>query len=811
MLLTKLAFHHLKQCKFRTFLMIMSVFLSVTLVSGISIYNASTIENQYYMQEQASGSWFLNYAYEDEDSVKNILNKTEIEHVSLSKTLDVKKEREDYIINLTGYSDFELNPHCLIEGRYPENNNEVLVSNDYLNETGHQIGDTIYFENTDKEYMITGTMQYMQYHSQEAKFDEVITKIDLIKEPGTKIYVKIEPISNELYQEIVPSTGSYNSIPSLYFNNEIILKTYLAQESKSSITDYVPAMIMIIILLLNLYFMIHTIFISVYEERKTYFGILMSVGADEKQVIKIALIEGMLILVISLPLALLCAYHIIDYIFIQSTKLVIQQTSMFAGKLFIYPLYLCLTLIISSAVVLLSSLQAILKVSKNYPIEIIKNTNEIKQDKIKALSNNKIETAYARHYIKQNKGKYGSLIISVCLSLIVFLCGSYFFHVRYQLMNPQEAKNLIEVQMNEINTIDENSELQLVLNQIKEQNSNQETIVYSSYSLYNVKMKESDYNTKYVHNYTGNTLTSVNMRFYGISDELFYKIPGVTSNQTEFIIHDYLPSENYEEGNIYTILKENESIQTFASNTLVVEDEWKKIDLEVAFSTANTIPHSEVPFIAYDAIQAGINPEIVIVYPYSKFQENLQTMLKQSEGSIQVNTQVQLRNEEYPSLVEELKQLKQETNYIRNIIPPKAADESMKYGNTNFKAMILFILAIALCNIASVVISNIFSKRKDYAMLQSIGCDEKQLLEITMKEMLSVIMIAIIISFIVSMGINFGMYQVFKQYHIEFFILWKDYLIIFSFMLLTAILSSMITYRKIMKDSIVETLRSIDS
>ena len=90
----------------------------------------------------------LGLTNEDVDEIKKIKN-TENVHGIYSKDISFKTDDKEFIFKAIEYSE-KINTPILLDGKLPENNNECLVEQDFLIDSGFKIGDNIEIDEDDE-------------------------------------------------------------------------------------------------------------------------------------------------------------------------------------------------------------------------------------------------------------------------------------------------------------------------------------------------------------------------------------------------------------------------------------------------------------------------------------------------------------------------------------------------------------------------------------------------------------------------------------------------------------------------------------
>ena len=159
---------------------------------------------------------------------------------------------------------------------------------------------------------------------------------------------------------------------------------------------------------------------------------LASVGATKKQIRKTVLLEGTYIGAIAIPLGILCGIIAIVVLLWIVNYLI---GDMMDGVVFIYnvPLLpILLSIVISAITIYLSCIIPAIRASRISPIEAIRGNEDIKikAKKIKTSKLTKkifgIGGVIASKNLKRNKKKYRTTVISLVVSIAIFISLSSF-------------------------------------------------------------------------------------------------------------------------------------------------------------------------------------------------------------------------------------------------------------------------------------------------------------------------------------------------------------------------------------------------
>ena len=175
--------------------------------------------------------------------------------------------------------------------------------------------------------------------------------------------------------------------------------------------------------------------ISIAERRKDY-GMLISVGASKKQIRKLVTFEAFIMATLGLLFGFLVGFIGIKILYIMLNKLMIGLINMGTEAeymsdlklkmVFNWPVILTTT-IVTYIVTYLGILRPARKASKTSPIESIKGIDEIviKPKKLRTSFISKkllgVEGDLANKSLKRSKGKYRITILSLTVSVVIFL------------------------------------------------------------------------------------------------------------------------------------------------------------------------------------------------------------------------------------------------------------------------------------------------------------------------------------------------------------------------------------------------------
>lgn len=482
-ILNKLTIKHLKLNKKRTIVTIIGIILSTALMIGIGTLFSSFREFLISTTIKAAGDHHVtinDINYDNYKYIKNNVNvkKTYLTHtIGYSKLEGIKNEDKPYLYIIEA-NDNELNKTNLIEGRYPKNNNEVVISNHIISngKLELKVGDEITLNIGNRYIEEITSYDGKEKTTEETKlsqnnpFDkEEYLKINLTKKfkivgiierpntelyqaPGYTVYSKIQDdklskndIVNTsiIYKDVKDAVGKTEKICktitpkneecNVDYNNSLL--SLSGQSSYSNLNNTFIGIITIVLILITLgcAIVIYNSFAISVMERKKQFGLFSSIGATKTQLRKTVFFEAFIVSIIGIPLGILSGIFGI-YVVLNITNSLLP--SMFNGNLHLslYPTFIIIPILYMILTIIISAYLPSKQAAKISPIEAIRLNDDIKISK-KSVKGNKIirklfgiEGELAYKNIKRNKKKYRITILSLFVSIVLFISFSTFLN-----------------------------------------------------------------------------------------------------------------------------------------------------------------------------------------------------------------------------------------------------------------------------------------------------------------------------------------------------------------------------------------------
>lgn len=460
-ILNRLTIKNLRLNKKRTIVTIIGIILSTALMVGIGLLFSSFQDLMIRDIIGYSGKYEANYSDVDLDKLNNIKDKGFTyfyeKPIGFSK-IESSNEYKPYMY-ITSVNKEYFNELKLVDGSFPKNENEVVISNHVITNGGlnYKVGDIVTFtygsrnidgditlansELVDGEfltnegthtYKIVGIVDRSNFESYSASGYTAFT-VDVNSDNGNvNLYVmfnknkKIIKQSEELAKEL-----NYNG--DINYNS-----TLLALYGESTYGNVMSSMGGMMIIMLSLVsigciIVIYNSFAISVMERKKEFGLLSSIGTTKRQLSHTVFFEALVVGVIGIILGILGAYIGIGCVILIINNLI---SDMLEYKLHLVtnPLFIIIPVIFMIIVIGVSAFIPSRRASKVSPIEAIRQNDDIKINKKKIRTSKLvlklfgIEGEIALKNIKRNKKKYRVTIVSLFISIVLFISFSSYMN-----------------------------------------------------------------------------------------------------------------------------------------------------------------------------------------------------------------------------------------------------------------------------------------------------------------------------------------------------------------------------------------------
>lgn len=474
-ILNKISIRNLKLNKKRTISTIIGIILSTALICAVATMATSFQHTLMQNAINETGYYHLKLYNVTDENIKtlknnrNIKNIFTIKEVGYGKLENGKNEDKPYLklysMDNKIFNELKFN---LIEGRFPNNNNEIIISNHIATngKVNYKIGDKIKLDIDEQltdtkqyEFTITGIIERPNYSFEifsdpgytiistniNDGIEDAFISLKNPKEYKTSI-ANILGVSNynDLFKDIEITDGAENtnpqdSAPKLNYekfdvNEELLRWEVFAFSDDTVLMLYQVIAVVIFIIMFTSIFCIRNSFAIAITEKMKMYGMLASVGTTRKQIKRNVISETLILGLIGIPLGILsgivAVIVLIKIVNLIAGDIMFGNVNGIISKVSIYPIILAIVL--SIITIYLSALSSAKKASKVSPIDLLRNSNEIK------LNSKKLKVPFwvskifgtggilAYKNLKRSKKKYRTTVVSLAVSIFVFISMSSF-------------------------------------------------------------------------------------------------------------------------------------------------------------------------------------------------------------------------------------------------------------------------------------------------------------------------------------------------------------------------------------------------
>lgn len=687
-------------------------------------------------------------------------------YIDEKNNLDNKLVNKYYYIyqiedNLYSISDnFDLNLD--IKGRLPNNSNEILISSNKANELNLDIDSNL--EINSKSYKVVGI--YKKNYFLNFTFDDIILTKDTEDNNKAVYFIYLDSYNNmNLDLDLLVSKFDNASI----YKNKTLISFFDKSDTSTQNQVYMLlTMFLCLILAFIIFFIIYNAFsISVNEKKKKY-AMYKSIGATPKQILCSVFLESLIVLVIAIPLGFLLSLGFISLILLIINNM-LEGIAPNIYTLEMYPTFIFISLIF----ILVSTLFATFSVARMASrINII---DEVRQNKkFKYRKSNKlikkllgIECLISANNVTRDRAKYRITTISVVIGIILFLTSTTLLSISLYQTSDDKLNDYISV------TIYDNLKKEEIINTISKLEA-VDNFVYFKYEYYTFKT------TNNFDNITNNFIS-----YLYINEDKYNEL-----------------KEHYNIDNDYPFL-----INTLSNGNKIFTDDIVELELMSEEKNQNIIVNTVDDYGIFDEsygyyFTPSMHPVII-----GKYNDNI-------NSSINISIQAK----DYLKLDQEIKALIE-------------IDENVDYWNTyviNHNNMVLtncikliiylsllFITFITVVSIIGTISASLNLRRKEFAILKSIGLSNKQFnkmifyesLMLSLKSLLFgfLIFILIVSIFLRISMINENTFDSLLDLPLSIFI--PPLIVCIIGVIVIVYLSFLIATHKIKKDNIVDILK----
>ena len=618
----------------------------------------------------------------------------------------------------------------------------------------------------------------------------------------SKKYLEGDKLADEQLSEIVRQlanakyTGTVNQYLILLENNPL-------NERGLGNLGMIVIIACVIIVVTSVFCIRNSFDISITEKIKQY-GMLRSVGATKKQIRRNVLFEATILGLIGIPLGLILGAFASYLLIIVSNFFLVDMLTQGLKLVLSYSwVAMLVAVLLGFVTIYLSALKSAYKASKVSPIDSIRNSSDIKI-KAKKIKSPKLigkifgvggDISYKN--LKRNKKKYKTTVISIMVSVSIFIALSYFMNATFSEVSRMIGANDYNIFLQYNVTRNEQYgyiEKITKLDSIKD---------YSICRNIMLHLEEPKFSEEYLSLYDTDDIESLS------ANEKAYSIVAIGKEQYAKYLKEL--NLNYEDFKNKGIIVDSNEVQYLDDNGKAItkyirkymddkndivsgkydNDKDVRLDLSIniglvtnqfPFGLTRDIPYIVVSDEFYDKL--NITPDEVFVYMDSSAPDKLQDEIEKI-----------LLNESYSisNINENVKMMRQLYILVGIFL----------YG------FILVISLIGITNIFNTITTSMNLRRQEFAMLKSIGMTSKEFNKMIRLESIFMGAKSLFFGVIIGVGLSYLEYKVLAETQglpFDIPILSIIISIIVVYLLITILMKY--SMKKISKQNTIETIRN---
>lgn len=896
---TKLTQRYLSKNKTRTIVTLIGIIVSMSLFTAVIEGAYSGYQFLKNREIAVTGQWQV---------IMNDVNQEGLEEAKTNKQIDryeniytlgwAKVDNENdgkpyLLVQSLGDTEHALFPINLVSGRMPEKEDEILLPENFIANAKekYQVGDTITLEtgqrfiekqqlsentpyqekeslkNTTKHtFTIVGIMERLPFEIEEFSCPGYTCITNGFHTDSQKLFVTIHSPS-KMQDFLMRQTISDSYVP-----HSDLLRFYGAFKASGERSVLIGlTTILVLLIAYGSISLIYNSFSISISERIRQFGIMRSIGASNRQIRRMVLFEAFLLAIIGIVLGVIvgCVGIGVTLAWVQHNFIVNIANKVGVGlRLVISPLPILIAVMICLVTTIVAAYIPAYKAIHKSAIEAIRQSDEIiiKPNEVKTSKLTQKMFGFAgvmaTKNFKRNKRKYRSTILSLALSVILFIsAASLTQYVNKMLLIQSSNDHKMNVMYNAYT--DEQEDVTQRFNVIK-----------AIPEIQNIAITQKIFDEAYIQrNYIASEYwTAENQQYLrrikdavGVNVELVFVDDDAFKNLCK---QNKIDSSSYFDKNSPKGLLYNHVIQQF-----IREDKGITRDVSVIDTNANNVPmfvreYKQIegyaslhePYIKdgkqyylfypieyieemkgyenLDMRKAKLYPveEIDIDIPLvagAQIEENLFTLSRNTMQLIYPrsmattlfentdtsyiqrlsNPEIGIQTDNHASVAQQLEKIQKDNGWSADRIYDFDRERQnnrmfILVINVFSYGFILLIGVISIANVFNTISTNIILRRKEFAMLRSVGMSEKGFQKMLNYECLIYggrsLAIGLPISFIFSFFIHHVINQMVQ---VDYFIPYISVLLAIAMVFVVVFITMLYTTRKIRRNNVIEELR----
>lgn len=499
-IINKLTLRHLKENKKRTVVTIIGIIISVAMITATCVSVTSLIHVFAQSEAYTGGNWHIELENADAGQIEKLEQNEDLQYVGVCKTLELgnqaavrvdsgKKASVSVGDILAGNRDyFSAMFTASYQGKLPANENEIVVTREFLEKNGlsWQIGDTVRVElgrrivkdttgalqqitgsyavgetfesGGPASYTLVGIAEKSNFPSGSAVLFRGLSQAE---QSGGDVYLTAKTLDKNTLDVLKNALTKAGIAPDYTLHVELFRYNYVILENDATMATLLSfsSVIMAIIIIASVMLIYNAFGISV-SERSRYLGMLASVGATKAQKRRSVYFEGAVLGAFGIPLGFLAGiggmavtFRVLDPVFAKSGLNYENTSFTLSFPWWIIPVIALLSII----TIAISAYIPARRASRTTPIDALRQNTDVRVKAKKLRSPILVRKIFgyegelAYKNMKRNGRKSRIITSSLALSIVLFLsvysfCDMFSEVTRLSAQNPFQVYAYVDLQ-----------------------------------------------------------------------------------------------------------------------------------------------------------------------------------------------------------------------------------------------------------------------------------------------------------------------------------------------------------------------------
>ena len=463
-----------------TVVTLLGIIISTAMIAAVSTFCTSLMELMRNEAIAETGNWHAMVSDVRVQDVSVFSDAGLVDEISLSRDVGYallagsKNRSKPYLfIRQFDENSSQSFPTRLIEGCMPQNDGELVLSQHMETNGGvkYEVGDTLTLEigkrtasdgitygqensyqgepasdsagetfvpGHTRTYTVVGVIQRPNFEPRWAPGYTAITRLDpktLGPDDTVTVTLLAKKLNRHFFDDVAGLAKSVGLSEShIRFHTELLRYHGIVSNDNAQNAIYGFAGVFIFIIMVASVSLIYNAFAISVSERISQLGMLASVGATKRQKRRSVYFEGFLLGIAGIPLGLLAGILGIGITLSAIRPLMESFTSLSSGGLLLHvsPLSVLAAVVLAALTIFISVWIPARRASKIMPIDAIRQSKEIRLTR-KAVKTSRLTRALfgfegelALKNLKRSRKKYRATVLSLIISLVLFLTVSYY-------------------------------------------------------------------------------------------------------------------------------------------------------------------------------------------------------------------------------------------------------------------------------------------------------------------------------------------------------------------------------------------------